>query len=80
MTTMCTIDRMVRIKQMAELYQGPISAAIYIQANFESEVAEVLRYWFTSDAMRRHVDIHLVVEDNASHTFVILKNVLMRCC
>jgi hypothetical protein len=64
MTTMCTIDRMVRIKQMAELYQGPISAAIYIQANFESEVAEVLRYWFTSDAMRRHVDIHLVVEDN----------------
>lgn len=66
MTTMCTVDRMVRIKQMAELYRGPISAAIYIQSNFESEVAEVLRYWFTSDAMRRHVDVHLVVEDNVN--------------
>jgi hypothetical protein len=62
-TTMCTVDRMIRIQQMAELYRGPISAAIYISEPYEEQVAEIMSYWLRSDVMRKYVDIHLVVDD-----------------
>eukprot|EP01116_Phalansterium_solitarium_P010970 TRINITY_DN26577_c0_g1_i1.p1 TRINITY_DN26577_c0_g1~~TRINITY_DN26577_c0_g1_i1.p1 ORF type:complete len:611 (+),score=122.38 TRINITY_DN26577_c0_g1_i1:46-1833(+) len=62
MTTMCTYDRLPRLKQMAQAWGGPISAALYLE-DLQTELPIVMKFWLANEAMRRHMDIHVVYDD-----------------
>ena len=58
MYTTLTIDRIWRLKEMAENWNGPISAAIAIK-NL-TEIPTIIKAWSSSKAFRMYVDVHLV--------------------
>lgn len=79
-------DRLPRLKQMAELWEAPISAALYLSAkpeNYEAEMIKTLEYLYSSPAIRRYVDIHLVLDDGVNlflnNIIEIMKNNHLNC-
>jgi len=60
--TMLTIDRLLRLKQLADTYQGAISAAIFIKN--EDELFQLWFYWLSHPILINYVDVHIVVEDD----------------
>lgn len=70
MYTTLTIDRIWRLKEMAENWNGPISAAVAIRDL--TEIPLILKAWSLSKAFRMYVDVHLVYDDQVNtHTFVL---------
>jgi hypothetical protein len=65
--TILTTDRLGRLSQTAQVWGGPISAAVYINPKqFSSEMTEIYKHWMGTPAMRRNVDIHLVYDDDVN--------------
>ena len=65
MYTALTVDRLVRLKEMAVAWKGPISAAIAIKSL--SEIPMILKMWSESKDFRMYADIHLVYDDQVRH-------------
>ena len=64
MYTCLTVDRLVRLKEMAEGWKGPISAAVAIRSL--SEIPLILKTWSESKDLRMYADIHLIYDDKVS--------------
>lgn len=64
MYTAITIDRIMRLKEMAEGWKGPVSAAVAIRDH--SEIAQIWKVWSESKIFRMNVDIHLVYDDQVN--------------
>ena len=59
--TMLSIDRLGRLVEMAENWNGPVSAAISITD--VNEIPKIMEAWMGNDVMRKYVDVHLVFDD-----------------
>lgn len=59
--TILTVDRLLRLSQMSEMWGGPISAAVFLHDL--SEVSHVMSWYLANSSLRRYVDIHLVYDD-----------------
>eukprot|EP00727_Mastigamoeba_balamuthi_P005379 m51a1_g1484 hypothetical protein (578) ;mRNA; r:295095-298048 len=59
--TMLTVDRLGRLEEMSRLWTGSVSAAVSLTS--ASDVAAVVAVWTRHEHMRRHVDVHLVLDD-----------------
>jgi hypothetical protein len=64
-TTMLTVDRLPRLSQAADLWGGPISAAVYL-VNIESDLNQLFDIWMRSPSIQQWVDIHIVIDDGVS--------------
>ena len=63
LVTQCSPDRLERVQQLARLWKGPMSVAVYVgQDNFKG-VARLLSLWENSALVRKYVDFHLVSVD-----------------
>eukprot|EP00945_MAST-04E_sp_MAST-4E-sp1_P003321 g3321.t1 len=80
LVTQLSADRLQRIQQIARVWKGPISAAVYAtkKDNFEA-TRLILSLWQKSELVRTHVDIHLVTRDaymaDAPYPINMLRNV-----
>ena len=69
MYTCLTVDRLARLKEMAESWKGPISAAIAVRSL--SEIPMVLKTWSESKDLRMCADIHLIYDDKVAQPSTI---------
>lgn len=66
--TQLTVERIERLQMMAENYNGPISAVIYVgfrslpAAEYRDEKLKIESAWMNSKFMQEHVDVHLVFD------------------
>jgi hypothetical protein len=63
LVTQCSPDRLQRIQQLARIWNGPISAAVYVAHDNFNGVARLLSLWENSAIVRKHVDFHLASVD-----------------
>ena len=63
LVTQLSPDRLQRIQQLASVWQGPISAAVFVGHDTYGGVQQLLSLWGTSELVRKHVDFHLVSTD-----------------
>ena len=68
LVTQLSPDRLHRIQQLAQVWKGPISAAVYVGHDTYNGVKELLSLWGTSELVRQHVDFHLVSSDAIGKT------------
>ena len=61
--TQLSADRLQRIQQIARVWKGPISAAVYAKKNNFEATRLMLSIWKKSKLVRTHVDLHLVSRD-----------------
>jgi hypothetical protein len=65
-TTIVTPNRLQRLANLVEHYQGPVSAAIHIPTTNATRCAELLAtlhaIYTSSRTLRRHLDVHLVLD------------------
>ncbi|KAI8078812.1 glycosyl-transferase for dystroglycan-domain-containing protein [Halteromyces radiatus] len=63
-TTLVTLNRLPVLQRLAEHYQGPISAVLHIDDNEQQDrlLEETRQMYLDHPAMRRHVDIHVLVD------------------
>lgn len=59
--TMLSTDRLVRLEEMSRFWPGSVSAAVVVTSI--EEIPELVRFWMSHEHMRKHVDIHLVYDD-----------------
>lgn len=59
-----TVERLPRLVEIAERWEGPISAAIDITNT--SQIPLVVKAWTNNEHMRQYVDIHLVYDDEVN--------------
>jgi hypothetical protein len=64
LVTQLSPDRLHRIQQLAKVWNGPISASVYVGHDTYNGVLQILSLWKTSELVRLHVDIHLVSLDS----------------
>jgi len=60
LVTQLSPDRLHRIQQLARVWKGPISAAVYVGRDTYGGVQKILSLWGASEHVRTHVDVHLV--------------------
>eukprot|EP01112_Ceratiomyxa_fruticulosa_P007257 TRINITY_DN1874_c0_g1_i1.p1 TRINITY_DN1874_c0_g1~~TRINITY_DN1874_c0_g1_i1.p1 ORF type:complete len:610 (-),score=89.05 TRINITY_DN1874_c0_g1_i1:73-1902(-) len=60
-TTILTVDRLIRLDQMSQMWGGPISATVYLHELTEMDA--LITAYMQSPSMRKHVDVHLVIDD-----------------
>ena len=80
LVTQLSADRLQRIQQIARVWKGPISAAVYAtKKNNYLATSLILSLWKASELVRSHVDIHLVTRDaymvDAPYPINMLRNV-----
>ena len=63
LVTQLSADRLQRIQQIARVWKGPISAAVYAGKNNFEATRLMLSIWKKSKLVRTHVDLHLVTRD-----------------
>eukprot|EP00300_Choanocystis_sp_HF-7_P009122 c16271_g1_i4.p1 GENE.c16271_g1_i4~~c16271_g1_i4.p1 ORF type:complete len:660 (+),score=126.85 c16271_g1_i4:3-1982(+) len=80
LVTQLSLDRLDRLHGMADTYKGPISAAVYI-TDVSRDVPQILDLCKSSTSVRKHVDIHLVMQHTVGELYPVnsLRNVAMRC-
>ncbi len=68
LVTQLSADRLQRIQQIARVWKGPISAAVYSGKNNFEATRLMLSIWKKSKLVRTHVDLHLVTRDSYMDT------------
>ncbi|CEP18274.1 hypothetical protein [Parasitella parasitica] len=75
-STIVTSDRFLILSRLASRYQGPISAAIHVNDDEQKEsiLAKLQQTYQDNPDMKRHVDIHLIV-DSFDRQFNMWRNI-----
>jgi len=73
--TQASADRLQRIQDMAEAWQGPMSVALYIKE--DEELERVGEIFYGSGAMRAFVDIHLLFANQTRYPVNVLRNLAL---
>lgn len=63
--TVLSIERLQRLMDLLENWDGPVSVAIGI-TNAAKELPQVMNAWLNNPKMRRNADIHLLFDDKVN--------------
>ena len=63
--TQLTTERLPHLEHIAQAWQGPISAVIYVGFRYKTDVdmQRVIQFWDSGRATSNYVDLHLVYDD-----------------
>lgn len=62
MFTIISIERLQRLADLVENWDGPISVGIGVK-NIATELPQIINTWLNNPKMRKNADIHLLFND-----------------
>ena len=65
MFTLGSLDRLGRLIDLANVWDGPMSIAVSV-SNSSNDIPIIVDAWLNTPAMRRNVDIHLLFNDEVT--------------
>lgn len=63
MFTVASVERITRLMELMENWDGPMSVAVEI-SDINEQLPVFMNAWLTTPKMRRNLDIHLLFNDN----------------
>lgn len=60
---MASVERITRLMELMENWDGPMSVAVEI-SDINEQLPVFMNAWLTTPKMRRNLDIHLLFNDN----------------
>jgi len=74
--TQVSVDRLLRIKDMADSWAGPISAAVYVK-NGTEELPIIDELFQSTDSVRKFVDFHVLFANKTRYPVNNLRNMAL---